>query len=172
MNTEAQKYLRLLNLTLPYTLDELKVSYHRAVKIWHPDTNKSPNANEVLQKINAANAYLIKFIDQVNAPERAYRGSTYWDPMEAKASPPKAHKPRPAEELARPTLYRQSHDVPKAIHVPADFLKTGGTIFLMLSYAEVKFQVPPNASSDFILSFKGKEYSINLVGVGPVNKKA
>ena len=52
----------------PYTIleinknaskDEITKAYHKLAKKWHPDKNKSPEANEMFKKINDAHNYLI-----------------------------------------------------------------------------------------------------------------
>lgn len=47
-------------LGLPYTADkyEIRLAYRQKAKEYHPDLNKSENATEMFQKVNAANEFL------------------------------------------------------------------------------------------------------------------
>lgn len=47
-------YYKILELTYPSNEKEIKSSYRRLVKLYHPDTNKSEGADEKIKEINEA----------------------------------------------------------------------------------------------------------------------
>jgi hypothetical protein len=49
---------QLLNLTLPFTTEELKKQYHRKALQYHPDKNKSENAKQMFQEIRESYEFL------------------------------------------------------------------------------------------------------------------
>ncbi len=155
----AAGHIKLLKLTGPFTQEQLKASYKANVRFWHPDINKHPRATEVLSAINVANDYLTKFFVEVNRPrtsQNSYKTSAPRPTSSPKS--PKYNDSYPAydrasnpilrnkEELKRPTLYRVLGTIPPEIIVPKDFLKTGGTLFVMVNGSEIKFTVPANTT--------------------------
>jgi hypothetical protein len=55
--------LKVMNLTLPYTVEDLKQSYRKLAKQWHPDLNPGkPNTEEQMKSLNSA-AELLTGID-------------------------------------------------------------------------------------------------------------
>lgn len=59
--TPEQQALALLELTRPFSLQELRTNYRRLVKKYHPDTNQNnPHAEEMMRKINQAYTCLKK----------------------------------------------------------------------------------------------------------------
>lgn len=53
--------LLLLDLVEPFTIAQLKSAYRKLIQEWHPDTNASPGALEISQRLNVAHALLKKF---------------------------------------------------------------------------------------------------------------
>lgn len=49
-----QDPLSILNLPKNFTNQQLKSSYRKLAKEWHPDLNKSPDAEQMFKKIDAA----------------------------------------------------------------------------------------------------------------------
>jgi DnaJ-class molecular chaperone len=49
----------ILNIKKDATIEEIKKAYRRLALKFHPDKNKSPEANEMFKKINDAHNYLI-----------------------------------------------------------------------------------------------------------------
>ena len=45
---------KILEIKPTATENDIKKSYHRLAKIYHPDKNKNPDANEKFQKIHSA----------------------------------------------------------------------------------------------------------------------
>ena len=54
MKITAEEALRLFNLRPNYTMQDLKQRYRELTKKWHPDINHSPNAEEIMGRINTA----------------------------------------------------------------------------------------------------------------------
>ena len=48
----------ILEITKNASKEEITKAYHKLAKVWHPDKNKSPEANEKFKKINDAHNYL------------------------------------------------------------------------------------------------------------------
>lgn len=58
-----QEALDTLQLSIPFTRQELRVNYRNLVKQYHPDTNKdNPAAEEMIRKLNQAYSHLQKMI--------------------------------------------------------------------------------------------------------------
>lgn len=58
-----QEALDLLELSIPFTRQELRTNYRNLAKKYHPDTNKdNPQAEEMIRKLNHAYAVLQKII--------------------------------------------------------------------------------------------------------------
>jgi hypothetical protein len=53
-SSDIQSALDLLGLALPVTADEVKQRFRAFVKQWHPDVNRSPQAQEKMRSANAA----------------------------------------------------------------------------------------------------------------------
>lgn len=61
--SEQGQALALLQLTMPFTLNELRTNYRMLVKKYHPDMNQQTlEAEEMIRKLNQAYAYLQKMI--------------------------------------------------------------------------------------------------------------
>lgn len=62
VHEEIAKALALFNMTLPFTLSELKKAHRSLVKKHHPDINKDIKCQEMMRHINEAYAILKKFV--------------------------------------------------------------------------------------------------------------
>ena len=61
LTKEENKALSLLNLDLPLTLDKIKKTYKKLVKIFHPDVNgNDKKAEEKFKEINNSYKILLK----------------------------------------------------------------------------------------------------------------
>lgn len=81
---------RILNCTIDSSTKDIKESYHRLLKKYHPDVNKSSDAPENLRKVVEAYKKL---------------QLTHRDPITTKTSPPKADPP-PKPKPKKPDIYR------------------------------------------------------------------
>lgn len=70
MNLE--KALRILGLSPNFTEEELKKAHRRLVNQYHPDRNKSPEAEEKTKEINTAREYLVKHLKNKSASQDSY----------------------------------------------------------------------------------------------------
>lgn len=50
---------KILKINNSSTKEEITKAYHKLAKVWHPDKNKTPEANEKFKEINDAHNYLI-----------------------------------------------------------------------------------------------------------------
>ena len=70
-STDIMCALEAMNLTLPYTVEDLKQRYRKLAKQWHPDLNQGkPNAEEQMKAVNSA-AELLTGIDPRALPRYA-----------------------------------------------------------------------------------------------------
>lgn len=70
-HTDIIRALEFMNLTFPYTVEDLKQRYRTLAKQWHPDLNpEKPNAEEQMKAINNA-AELLTGIDPRGIPRYA-----------------------------------------------------------------------------------------------------
>ena len=69
---ERRTIKEILELSDHPTIDEVKRNYKRLVKLYHPDINKRPEAEECIKRINQAYDICIKKrpISQQPQPER------------------------------------------------------------------------------------------------------
>jgi len=54
------EYYKILGISDNASIDEIRAAYKKLSKQWHPDVNKSPQATEMMQKINIAYSWLKK----------------------------------------------------------------------------------------------------------------
>jgi hypothetical protein len=74
-NSDISRALEVMNLTLPFTAEDVKQSYRKLAKQWHPDLNpEKPNAEEQMKAVNSA-AGLLTGIDTRAIPR--YAGATF-----------------------------------------------------------------------------------------------
>ena len=59
-------YIDILELKIPYTLDDIKINYKRLVKQYHPDINKDPKSLEKMKEINSSYDEAIKSLKKDN----------------------------------------------------------------------------------------------------------
>jgi hypothetical protein len=59
-------YCEVLGVSLEDDLDTIKKVYRQLAMLYHPDLNKSPEANERMQQINTAYAQIIEFLETRN----------------------------------------------------------------------------------------------------------
>ena len=57
-NVTYTEALEILGLQANFTDAEMKKSYHALTRQWHPDTNHSPEAHEVMERVNEAYEFL------------------------------------------------------------------------------------------------------------------
>lgn len=55
------EYLKILGLSGEVSVSQIKKAYRQMAKMYHPDVNKSPNANELFLLINEAYIYLVNY---------------------------------------------------------------------------------------------------------------
>ena len=61
LNTEEYKSLKILELSLPISLEKIKKKYKKLVKIFHPDVNdNNKKAENHFKEINEAYKILLK----------------------------------------------------------------------------------------------------------------
>jgi hypothetical protein len=69
--TDVMRALEVMNLTLPYTVEDVKQRYRKLAKMWHPDMNPGkPNTEELMKALNSA-AELLTGIDPRAIPRYA-----------------------------------------------------------------------------------------------------
>lgn len=62
---KVRQALSVMNMEYPYSAQELKITYRKLVKKYHPDTNKDDKHTEnTFKKITVANKCLIDFIEK------------------------------------------------------------------------------------------------------------
>jgi hypothetical protein len=59
-------YYEVLGVSLTDDLDTIKKVYRQLAMLYHPDLNKSPEANERMQQINTAYAQIMEFLETRN----------------------------------------------------------------------------------------------------------
>ena len=70
-----EKALRILGLNSNFTEEELKKAHRVLVNKYHPDRNKSPEAESKMKDINEARDYLEKYLKDVNPRYNSNRSS-------------------------------------------------------------------------------------------------
>jgi len=63
MDLKAEKSIKILNLAIPFSLNDLKRNYYKLSLKLHPDKNNSPNATSEFQELKDAYEYLSENID-------------------------------------------------------------------------------------------------------------
>lgn len=72
---DYQKALRILGLKTNFTAEELKKAHRELANLYHPDRNKSPEAESKMKDINEARDYLVKYLKDVNPRYNSNRSS-------------------------------------------------------------------------------------------------
>lgn len=70
-----EKALRILGLNSNFTEEEMKKAHRALVNKYHPDRNKSPEAESKMKDINEARDYLEKYLKDVNPRYNSNRSS-------------------------------------------------------------------------------------------------
>lgn len=80
MKITAEEALRLFNLKSNYTIQDLKQRYRELTKKWHPDINHSPNAEEIMGRINKAYELLQEAVGTFDTGvSYRYKHSSFFD---------------------------------------------------------------------------------------------
>ena len=74
-----EKAIRILGLKPNFTEEELKKAYRKLAKKYHPDRNKSPEAEDKSKEINLANEYLFKHLKTNNRNNKPKYDSYNYD---------------------------------------------------------------------------------------------
>ena len=72
---DYQKALNVLGLKPNFTEGELKKAHRELANKYHPDRNKSPEAESKMKDINEARDYLAKYLKDVNQRYNSNRSS-------------------------------------------------------------------------------------------------
>jgi curved DNA-binding protein CbpA len=107
-------YYELLGVAPSAPLDQVRQAYHAAIRRYHPDVNKAPNASVLTMQLNTAwqtlrdpksrSAY-----DRAIAPRPSYQSQTQSRQTQAQAPPPHRTQQRPQ---AQPPPYRAQQQAP------------------------------------------------------------
>ena len=111
-----EEYLKILGLSGEVSVAQIKKAYRQMAKLYHPDVNKSPNANELFLLINEAYIYLIDYrsgrFDAPKAREAQKPGFSYeeWIKKERARAKAKAayHAKQRYEEFIKSKTYKSA----------------------------------------------------------------
>ncbi len=134
-------YYRILGISERADISEIKSAYRRLAKKFHPDLNKSPDAQEKFILVNEAYEFLIKVKSQPLAypgtgtgrhpkPEDLYNQWVRRERMKARARAAKEAK-RKFDEFKKSSIYRTS----QIIFTFYDYLSIG--IGVMIIFATI-----------------------------------
>ena len=80
MNTEEQDYYETLGVPRDADVDTIKKAYHKLAMKWHPDRNKSSEAEEKFKQIAKAYAILHDPKKRARYDAQGYEGVAHYTP--------------------------------------------------------------------------------------------
>lgn len=110
------EYLKILGLSGEVSVAQIKKAYRQMAKLYHPDVNKSPNANELFLLINEAYIFLINYksgkYDAPRAKEASKPDFSYEDWLKKERARAKAkaayHAKQKYEEFMKSKTYKSA----------------------------------------------------------------
>lgn len=100
----------LLGLDDDYTLQEAKSARNRLAKRYHPDVNKSPQAEETLKQINEAYQLLVDSYDAEQASMRERRAAEQEHERRKRAAEEERVRREAEQDRARQAAEREQHE--------------------------------------------------------------
>lgn len=151
-----QNYYHILGVTPNATLDQIKKAYRRKAKIFHPDINKSPDANEQFILVNEAYEYLLNTTGNhtnrlKRTKEQAQKRANYqqqWEQQEKE----KTRKRAQAYARMKYEAYIISdvYKATEALNIIADFLVTAVILLFVVALPILSYR--EHGSVAFIIS--------------------